>query len=286
VNISRREPMWLLLPAGILLLPFFAFPLTILLRNSFFRDVDAGLMAPDFQVGNYAKIIVDPFYIACYLNTFGAAMVVAAFTLLLGYPFAYYLVRFARRSRLFLIWLIFTPLTVSIIARTFGWIVITGDAGLLNSILIALGATDQPLRILFEVQGMTIGMVHRYLPLMALPIVTSLMKIDGNLYRAGLALGASEWHNFWTVTVPLSLPGIVAGTQLVLAAVLSDFVLPVLLGTTKFRMLAPTIYEEAVGRFTWANASAMTMIMVTLMLVILFVISFSVRRFAPWSRAL
>lgn len=281
-----REPILLLLPVGFLLLPFFAFPLAILLRNSFFRDVDAGLMAPDFNIGNYAKVLSDPFYLSCYLNTFGTALVVAALTLVLGYPFAYYLVRFARRSRIFLIWLIFTPLTVSIIARTFGWIVITGDAGLLNSVLIALGATDQPLRILFEVQGMTIGMLHRYLPLMVLPIVSSLMKVDGNLYRAGRALGASGSHIFWTVTVPLSLPGIVAGTQLVLAAVLSDFVLPTLLGTTKFRMLAPTIYEEAVGRFTWANASAMTMIMVILMFVILLAVALCMRRYAPWSRAL
>ena len=104
--------------------------------------------------------------------------------------------RFARRSRTLLVWLIYTPLTVSVIVRTFGWIVITADTGVLNNVLMALGATVRPLHILFEVQGMTIGMVHRYLPLMVLPIVNSLSKIDGNLYRAGRALGASGARMF------------------------------------------------------------------------------------------
>jgi ABC-type spermidine/putrescine transport system permease subunit I len=276
----------LLFPAICLLMPFFFFPLGILIRNSFFRDVDAGLMVPDFTFSNYARILSDSFYLATYLNTFGIAFVVAALTLVLGYPFAYYLVHYAKGSRTFLIWLIYTPLTVSVIVRTFGWIVITADTGLLNNMLLALGAVEHPLRILFEVPGMTIGMVHRYLPLMALPIVSSISKIDGNLYRAARALGATNSRTFWTVTVPLSLPGIMAGTQLVLAGVLSDFVLPNLLGTTRFRMLAPTIYEEAVGRFSWANASAITMTMVALMALMLLPTTMLVRRSAPWSRAL
>jgi ABC-type spermidine/putrescine transport system permease subunit I len=282
----RREPFLLLLPAACLLLPFFVLPLGILLRNSVYRDVDAGLMAPDFTFVNYLRVVSDSFYLTTYLNTFGIALVVAALALALGYPFAYYLVRFAGRSRSMLIWLIYTPLTVSIIVRSFGWIVLTADTGVLNNALIALGATDQPVRILFEVEGMTIGMVHRYLPLMVLPIVNSLSKIDGNLYRAGRVLGATDARMFWTVTVPLTLPGIVAGTQLVLAGVLSDFVLPTLLGTTKFRMLAPAIYEEAVGRFSWANASAMTMTMVALMFAVLLTMAMVTRRLAPWSRAL
>jgi putative spermidine/putrescine transport system permease protein len=284
--LSAREPFLLLIPVGCLLLPFFVFPLGILLRNSVYRDLDAGLMVPDFTLANYVRIVTDSFYLTSYLNTFGIALLVAALALALGYPFAYFLVRFARRSRTLLVWLIYTPLTVSVIVRTFGWIVITADTGVLNNVLMALGATVQPLHILFEVQGMTIGMVHRYLPLMVLPIVNSLSKIDGNLYRAGRALGASGARMFLTVTIPLSLPGIVAGSQLVLAGVLSDFVLPTLLGTTRFRMLAPTIYEEAVGRFSWANASAMTMTMVGLMLAMLLMMAMVMRRVAPWSRAL
>jgi ABC-type spermidine/putrescine transport system permease subunit I len=284
--LSLREPYLLLIPVGCLLLPFFVLPLGILIRNSVYRDVDAGLMVPDFTLVNYIKVTTDPFYVTTYLNTFGIALVVATLALVLGYPFAYFLVRYARRSRNLLVWLIYTPLTVSIIVRTFGWVVITADTGVVNNVLIAIGAVERPLRILFEVEGMTVGMVHRYLPLMVLPIVNSLSKIDSNLYRAGRTLGAGEVRIFWTVTVPLSLPGIVAGMQLVLAGVLSDFVLPTLLGTTKFRMLAPAIYDEAVGRFSWANASAMTMTMVGLMFAVLLTTAMVTRRAAPWSRAL
>jgi ABC-type spermidine/putrescine transport system permease subunit I len=281
-----REPFVLLVPVACLLLPFFVFPLAILLRNSVYRDVDAGLMAPDFTFANYAKVLSDWFYLSAYTNTFGIALVVAVFAMMLGFPYAYFLARFAGRSRTLLIWLIYTPLTVSIIVRSFGWIVLTADTGLLNNALRAVGATEVPVRILFEVEGMTIGMVHRYLPLMVLPIVNSLSKIDNNLYRAGRMLGATDTRMFWNITVPLSLPGVVTGTQLVLAGVLSDFVLPTLLGTTKFRMLAPAIYDEAVGRFSWANASAMTMTMVAIMFVVLVAMAISMRRLAPWSRAL
>src|SRR5687767_1936055 len=94
-----REPFLLLIPIGCLLLPFFVFPLAILLRNSVYRDVDAGLMVPDFTLVNYIRVLSDSFYLTAYLNTFGIALVVAALTLVLGYPFAYYLVHFARRSR-------------------------------------------------------------------------------------------------------------------------------------------------------------------------------------------
>ena len=285
-TLARNEPFLLLLPAACLLLPFFVLPLGILLRNSVYRDVDAGLMVPDFTLVNYAKVLSDSFYLSTYLNTFGIALVVSSLTLALGYPFAYFLARYANRSRVILIWLIYTPLTVSIIARSFGWIVITADTGVLNNILLALGATTEPVRILYEVEGMTIGMVHRYLPLMVLPLVNSLSKIDSNLYRAGRVLGASNARMFWNITLPLSIPGILAGTQLVLAGVLSDFVLPTLLGTTRFRMLAPAIYEEAVGRFSWANASAMTMTMVALMFGVLLAAAVVVRRLAPWSRTL
>ena len=213
------------------------------------------------------------------------AVGVAAITLAVGYPFAYYLVRWAGERRNLLLWIIYTPLLVSVITRVFGWMIITADSGLINTVLIAIGVTEGPVHILFEVSGMVIGMVHRYLPLMILPLANSIAKIDVRILLASTSLGAGSAATFARVIVPLSLPGIFAGLQLVIAVVLSDFVLPTLLGTTRFRMLAPAIYDEAIANVRWANSAAMAILMVALVVLVLLSMNLVLRRAAPWAKS-
>ena len=282
---QHRFAWFLLVPALTILIPLFVLPLAVLLRNSFNWDDPSAIMVADFSVANYARILTDSYYASLFGNSMLAAVGVALLTLIIGYPFAYYLVRWAGKRRNLLLWIIYTPLIVSVITRVFGWMVITADSGLLNSVLLAVGVTDEPVHILFEVSGMVIGMVHRYLPLMILPLANSIAKIDMRILLASTSLGAGSLATFTRVIVPLSLPGIVAGLQLVIAVVLSDFVLPTLLGTTRFRMLAPAIYDEAIANVRWANSAAMAILMVVVVALVLFSMNLVLRRAAPWAKS-
>lgn len=283
----RALAPWLwLLPAGAVLVPFFVIPLGVIARYSFNRDDPLAFMVEDWTLANYGRILLDPFYAAIFGNTIWLSASIAVVTLLAAYPFAYFIVRYAKGSRDFLLWAVYLPLIVSVIVRVFGWIIITADSGLINTVLLTLGLTNQPLRLLFEVEGMSLAMVHRYLPLMVLPLVNALAKIDQVYVNAAADLGASRRHRFLTITLPLSIPGIVAGFQLVFANVLSDFVLPNLMGTTRFRLLAPAIYEEASTHLAYATASAMAMVMMILVVVILILTTLFYRIVAPWARGL
>ena len=282
---QQRYAWLLLVPVLTILVPLFLFPLAVLLRNSLNWDDPSAIMVADLSFANYARILTDGYYASLFGNSMLIAVGVAVVTLVIGYPFAYYLVRWAGERRNLLLWIIYTPLIVSVITRVFGWMIITADSGLINTVLIALGVTEGPVHILFEVSGMVIGMVHRYLPLMILPLANSIAKIDVRILLASTNLGAGSAATFARVIVPLSLPGIFAGLQLVIAVVLSDFVLPTLLGTTRFRMLAPAIYDEAIANVRWANSAAMAILMVALVVLVLLSMNLVLRRAAPWARS-
>lgn len=186
----RALAPWLwLLPAGAVLVPFFVIPLGVIARYSFNRDDPLAFMVEDWTLANYGRILLDPFYAAIFGNTIWLSASIAVVTLLAAYPFAYFIVRYAKGSRDFLLWAVYLPLIVSVIVRVFGWIIITADSGLINTVLLTLGLTNQPLRLLFEVEGMSLAMVHRYLPLMVLPLVNALAKIDQVYVNAAADLG-------------------------------------------------------------------------------------------------
>ena len=283
----RSAAPWLwLAPVLSLLVPFFLLPVGVLLRNSFGRDSPAGGVVPDWTLANYVAIATDPYYAEVFANTVGVAAGVGLASLLVGYPFAWFLVRWAGNWRNLLLWAVYTPLIVSVVVRVFGWMAITADHGLINNALIGLGLVDSPIKMLYEVAGMSIGMLHRYLPLMVLPLVNALDKIDTSLLAASAGLGAGGMRTFCRVILPLSLPGSVAGFQLVFASVLSDYVLPHLMGTTRFRLLAPVLYDEAVSNLAWATAAAIGTTMIAMVVALMFVSNLALRKLAPWARSL
>lgn len=284
--LAGSAPWLWLAPAIALFVPFFIVPMAIVFRNSLNRDDPLALMVQDFSFQNYAGILTDPYYLTVFSNSIVISLGVTLGTLILGYPFAYYLVRYAKTSRAFLLWAIYLPLMVSVIVRAFGWIVITADTGLINSALMGLGIIHKPLIMLFELESMVPAMIHRYLPLMVLPLINAIGKIDDTLYSASANLGAGRLRTFRRVIFPLTSPGIVAGSQLVFANVLSDFVIPNLLGSTRFRMLAPVIYEEAAIQVAWATAAALAIVMLVVVTVMLFISNYTFRRLAPWARTL
>lgn len=279
---STALPWIALVPAAAVFLPGLFWPLVIVFRNSFWRDVPGQLPQADFTFASYARILSDPFYLSVFSNTAGVAILVTAICLIIAYPFSVYLTFVAKRSRSLLIWAVYLPLFISVIVRVIGWIVFLSDLGLVNVLLIKLGLLQNPIHLLYERSGMAIGMVHRYLPLMILPLTAAMIKIDPIWLAASRNLGASGPRTFWVVIVPLSLPGVVTGCQLVFAGVISDYVLPMLLGTTRFRMLAPTIYEEAITNFSWPRAGAMSVLMIMVVAVLVAFSNYFLRRLAPW----
>jgi putative spermidine/putrescine transport system permease protein len=279
------EWLWLA-PAGAILLPFFVLPIGLLLRNSLLEDDSlTGIPGGSLGLRNYAAVLLDPFYSEVFLNTLGIAALIGVLAALVGYPYAVAVARASGTRQALLLWAVYTPLLVSVIVRALGWIAITADGGVINQALLALGAVGKPLRILYEVEGMTLGMLHRYLPLMVLPVLGALQKIPRDLATASSTLGAGGVETFLRVTLPLSLPGVVIGFQLVFASVLSDYVLPFLMGTTRFRMLAPALYDEAVANQAMASASAMAVSALLLVLAILAGSALASRRLMPWARA-
>jgi putative spermidine/putrescine transport system permease protein len=285
---ARRDQLafwcWLI-PALAVLLPLFVAPIARLARNSLNFDDPAGVMKPAFIADNYVKALTDPYFAAVFGNTLLVGAGVGLLCVAVAYPFAHFAVRWAGRSRTLLMWCVYVPLFVSVIMRVFGWMVIVADSGMVNRALLALDLVDEPLHMMFAVPGMVIGIVHRYLPLAILPIVNAMTRTDPAVLAASSNLGAGGLGTFFRVVVPLSLPGALAGFQLVLAGVMSDFVLPVLMGTTRFRMLAPVLYEEALTNVSWALAAALAMVMLAITAVVLLVSNLLVRRFAPWARA-
>lgn len=284
--LPRIAPWLWLLPAIAIFVPFFIYPIGVLFRYSFNRDDPVALMVPDFTSANYVNVLTDPYYVTVFTNSLGVAAAVTLFTLLLGYPFAYFLVRYAKKSRNILIWAVYTPLIVSVIVRAFGWIVITADTGLINAALLGSNFIQQPLRLLFEIDALLMAMTHRYFPLMVLPLVNAIARIDPALYSASANLGAGRFRTFFRVVVPLSIPGIVAGTQLVFANVLSDFVMPNLIGSARIRLLAPAIYEEAAVNVAWATAATLATVMLVVVCAVLLLSNAVYRRLAPWAKGI
>ena len=280
---NRMVPWLWLAPAGALMIPFFIIPILITARNSVYVDDPMGFLKPAFTLANYAKVLTDSYYIGVFGNTLLAAFVVSLITLVISYPFAWLLARSGGSSRGFLLWVVYLPIYVSVIMRVFGWMVIIADSGLLNQTLMKIGLSEQPIRMINEVSGMTLGMIHRYLPLMILPLMTSLQKVDDSILRASANLGGGQWFTWWRVVMPISLPGAVAGTQLVFAGVLSDYVIPTLMGSTKFQLLAPAIYYEATTNAAWALSGAMATIVIVAVAAFLIIANLILKRIAPWA---
>jgi ABC-type spermidine/putrescine transport system permease subunit I len=274
-----------LLPAITILFPFFLLPVVILVRSSFNRDDPFELMIPAFSSENYVKALTDSFYVETFTNTLGVSIATALGVTLIAYPVAYFMARYAQKSIALVVWIVYMPLFTSAVVRGFGWMVILADSGMLNSLLLKAGIISKPIKLLFEVEGMLVGMVHRYLPLAVLPLYNSLRKIPSELYAASHNLGATPARMIKDVVVPLSLPGAIISFQLVFAAALSDFVMPQLLGTTRFRMLAPAIFEEATTRSSLALASALSVLMLLAVCLCILLSNLMVRAAMPWARA-
>jgi putrescine transport system permease protein len=216
---------------------------------------------------NYAALISDPLYIAAYLKSLEVAAFSTMLLLLLGYPFAYALARAPRRLQAALVVLVVLPFWTSFLIRVYAWINILQRDGLLNQALLALGIIDEPLSWLSTNTAVYIGIVYSYFPFMVLPLYAALEKIDVSLQEAAADLGAPPWKAFWRITVPLSRPGIVAGSLLCFIPIVGEFVIPDLLGGSATLMIGQTLWTEFFANRDWPIAAAVAVALLCLLIV-------------------
>ena len=249
---------WYLAPPLGFLTAFLLVPLVLLLGVSFTEGYPLEA-AP--SLAGYRDLFTDALYRSYLATTLLFGFVVTAATLAVGYPLAYFLVRQARRSYNLLLLAVVSPLLVSVVARTVGWIILLGNEGPVNAALIALGITAKPIQILFTPFAATLGMVHVLLPFMVLSLASVLSRQDRSLEEAARSLGADRTRVFWRVTFPLSLRGVSVGCALVFLLAIGSFVTPALLGGGKIRLLAPLVYDQLINVVDWSTGSAMSVVL-------------------------
>lgn len=246
----------LIAPALLVVLIAFLIPLYGVVRTSVVGP--DGLTAAHFQ-----RFLGDPFYLRVLGRTFFLGLVGTVITLLPGYILAHNIAFHPNaRWRTFLLVVTLVPLVVNLIVRIFGWIGILAPGGLVFLLLSSIAATDRPVRLLFSEAAIVIGFVHSHVTFMALSILSSLMKIDPNLLRAASNLGAGPWRRFFRVMLPLSMPGVVAGSLLCFSLNISDFVAPALLGGERNRLMSYLIYEQQLFLANERFAAAQTVILI------------------------
>jgi len=256
----------LVTPGAIYLLVFIIFPLILIFALSVLTRGNYGEIVYRINLNNYLRLI-DPLYLRILLYSFWVAALTTLGTLLIGYPLAYYIAQAPRRQRSFLLFLILVPFWTNFIIRIYAWIMILRTEGLLNSFLLSLGLIKTPLEILYTPLAVFIGMVYEFLPFMVLPLYASLEKIEPSLFEAAADLGARPWKSFIRVTLPLSLPGMIAGSILVFIPAMGMFVVPDLMGGAKTLLIGNLIKNQFLTARDWPFGAAASIFLLIITLV-------------------
>jgi putrescine transport system permease protein len=223
--------------------------------------------ARGLSIENYLFLGSDWLYLASYLKSLEIAAGSTLLLLLIGFPLAYGMARAPRRWQPALFVLVILPFWTSFLIRIYAWINILQRDGLLNQALLALGLVEEPPAWLATDTAVYIGIVYSYLPFMVLPIYATLEKMDETLIEAAADLGCPWWKAFWLVTLPLSLPGVVAGALLCFIPIIGEFVIPDLLGSSQTLMIGQTLWTEFFSNRDWPVASAVAVVLLCLLVV-------------------
>jgi putrescine transport system permease protein len=267
--------VWLLLfflaPFLIVLAISFATPTELVPPFSFTAFADGTINLAE-ATSKYLFLFSDSLYVSAYLSSLRIAAISTVLTLLIGYPLAYGIARTSDRWRAPLLMLVILPFWTSFLIRIYAWIGILGESGLLNQMLLGLGLVDQPLSLLGTEWAIFFGIVYAYLPFMVLPLYATLEKMDLSLIEAASDLGARPFKAFLTVTLPLSMPGVLAGCMLVFIPAVGEFVIPDLLGGSETLMIGKVLSDEFFLNRDWplASAVAVTMLLILVLPIVLF----------------
>jgi putative spermidine/putrescine transport system permease protein len=267
---KRESGGWLLAPALLLLLVAFGVPVGMMVPMSFRPYVPLVGITDGFTVRYYTKLLTDSYYLEIIGRTLALGFTVTLSTLVIGYPVAFFLARTRSRWRSWLTILVVFPLMLNLVVRTFGWIALLAQNGLVNQALRALGVVDSPVKLLFNFAGLLIAMTHIFLPFMVLVLIGAIQNIPRDVEDAARVLGASWGSTFCRVTLPLSAPGILSGSILVFVLTISALVTPRLLGGPTYQVMSTLIYDEFLQRLNWPAGSAQALLLTVMVLALVY----------------
>ena len=260
------------------LLMFFLFPFFIVAKislaeikiasppfTSMLEWADGGIMTIRIVFDNFLYIINDSLYINTYLNSVKIASTATVIALLLGYPIAYGIVRSGPIAKPILLFMVILPFWTSFLLRVYAWMGLLADQGTINSLLIALGFINEPIQMLYSEFAVYIGIVYTYLPFMILPLYANMEKLDSSLNEAAADLGSKPTNTFFKVTLPLTMPGVIAGSLLVFIPASGEYVIPDLLGGGNVQMIGRVLFNEFSRNTDWPVASAVAIAMLFLL---------------------
>ena len=276
---SRWKTVVVFIPFFWLLL-FFLAPFFIILKISVAESIIASPpFSPLFQwasdgvmnirviFDNYAYLWEDELYLDTYISSVKISSISTLLCLLIGYPIAYAIVRSSHTVKHVLLMMVILPFWTSFLLRVYAWMGLLADQGLINDVLIWLGLIDTPVRLLYSHFAVYVGIVYTYVPFMILPLYANMEKLDLTLHEAAADLGAKPFTTFWTVTLPMTMPGIVAGCLLVFIPATGEFVIPDLLGGGNVLMIGRILFSEFHSNHDWPVASAVAIALLLLLVI-------------------
>lgn len=247
-------------PIYIFTIVFVALPMAYLLLLSLLTRGDSWGVVGRFTLESYAKIL-NPVYLNTFAESFRLAALTTVFTLLAGYPFGYFMARLGPQAKKLMMLLVVVPFWTSALMRMYGWIILFRSNGLIDSALMTLGLTQEPLRLLYTYPAVLVGMVYSLLPFMILSVYSSTEKMDWTLVEAARDLGATRFQAFWTVTVKMTLPGILSGIVLVFIPSMGLFFIADILGGGKVMLVGNLIRNQLQSARDWPFAAALSVVL-------------------------
>jgi len=253
-------------PASLIVLGVILIPVLMLFRYSLNR-IEMSSMVSDFTLAHYSVLLSDAYYQDVFLNTAYVSVVCTVLALILGFPVAYFLAKTQSRYKSLLIILLIFPMMVGGVVRAAGWMVVLGNAGVVNHILQWTGLIDQPLQLIYTPFAVIIGTTGVVLPYLVLVLQSVLEGIDFSIEEAAYNLGAGFFTVFWRVILPVAIPGVAAGTILVFILCMNAYATPVLLGGTGITMMAPAIYDQITKASHWPFGATLAFVLVVTTLI-------------------
>lgn len=258
---ARRDRWWMtVMPLYLFTLFFVALPMLYLLVLSFLTRARTWGVVNEFTLDNYIRI-ARPVYLNTFKESFQMALITTVGTLLIGYPFGYFMARMPKRAKSLMMLLVVIPFWTSALMRMYGWIIIFRSNGLLDKLLMGLGLADSPQKLLYSYPAVLVGMIYSLLPFMILSVYSSTDKMDWGLVEAARDLGATKWEAFFTITMKLTLPGILSGIVLVFIPSMGLFFIADILGGGKVMLVGNLIQNQLQSGRDWPFAAALSVVL-------------------------
>jgi spermidine/putrescine transport system permease protein len=257
-----------IVPLSFWMIAFIALPLLYIIFMSFLQRGEDGGLVYSFTLSNYTRM-GNPLYIKIFYDSLKIAFITTLLTLIFGYPFAYFATKISKRFRILVLMIIIIPFWTNSLIRAYGWMVLLRTEGLFNNILISLHLIKEPLKMLYTYGAVLIGMVYTLFPFMVLPLYNSIEKLDKSYLEAAKDLGASRWKAFLTITIPLTMPGIISGTILVFIPSIGLFYIPDLMGGSKVILIGNLIKNQFLQSRDWPFGAALSIMMIFISLILI-----------------